>query len=546
MTVPELGMAGHDPAYANVSAKQVGRLSILASCLVLLFPLLAAPIPPLGDYPNHLARMWMLSSNAAQASVAQFYQVRFDTYTNIALDLIAVTVGKVLGWMAAGQFAVALAMVLPPLGGALFWRSVHRQTHWWMLSFGLLAFGGLMISGFINFQISLGLALLFAAVEPAIMARGIVIQILARAVFGVILLLAHPFGLLFYALLLCGIAIGPRLTTQAWQPALARLMPAGAAILGVVVLFVLLVPSLPGTQEHSGLLTIGSEIAEDFLKKPKRKLTNLLLAVRSYSNLVDGLTLLAFMAPLAWAAWRRTLQTHMGLLIVSALLLVAYSICPDYILGAAWVDARFSVMLPFTIAAACTPCLPRRAAAAWTVVLLAAFLGRVAFITDIWHARQADVTAVAAALEPLPAGATLFALSNHPADPRQEPRGRFTSSAENSFRHLSALAVPWRHAFVPTLFSARGKQPIVVLPPWDALSEPNGGMLNDIHVLDPRPPAEVKAETIWAQYTSQWRRFDYLLLLDADTPNLFGRFEMPAELTLVKDSGFAKLFKISH
>ncbi|MGO7690392.1 hypothetical protein ACC696_38270, partial [Rhizobium ruizarguesonis] len=42
----------------------------------------------------------------------------------------------------------------------------------------------------------------------------------------------------------------------------------------------------------------------------------------------------------------------------------------------------------------------------------------------------------------------------------------------DTFRHLPTLAVPFSHAFVPTLFTAKGKHPHPLLPPDKARQMP--------------------------------------------------------------------------
>lgn len=530
-----------------VRAAPLGVAGLVLCTLILLAPVLIAPIPPIGDYPNHLARMWLLSSADAQASMARFYQVHFDTYTNIAIDLIALSLGKVAGWQAAGRFSIALAVVLPPLGGALLWWSIHRRAHWWMLSFGLLAWSTTLLDAFLNFQIAVGFALLFAAAEPWLLVRPVLVQLAARAAMSAVLLLAHPFGLLFYALLLGALAIGPRWEIARWRPMATRLALAALSVGGTAVLFVLLVPSLPGAGENAGLSTLPADFYQGFrdsMTKPLQKAVNVLFAVRSYSNLVDGATLLIFAAPIGIAVAFRRLNVHAGLAMLTVGLVFAYVICPDSLLGAAWVDARFAIMFMFTLALAVVPRLERRLGLAVAAALFLCLIGRTAFVGSIWHARQADVADVAAALEPVPAGATVMALEIRPIDRRAAPRGRYSSSGENSFRHLPALAVPWRKAFVPSLFAARGKQPLMVVPPYNDLSEPNGGLMEDVHILDAQPP--IHMDDYIPQYIAVWPRFDYLLLLGADMPDIYGPFTLPPQMSLVRDTGFARLYRIKH
>lgn len=528
----------------------IGLAALAASVIILLIPVVIAPIPPIADYPNHLARMWLLSSDASLASVSQFYRLQFDTFTNVGIDLLALTVGKVAGYQIAGRLSVAAAVVLPSLGGALFWRSVHGRYHWWMLSFGLLAWGQSLLDAFLNFQIGIGLALIFAALEPSVGTRKPAMQILLRALMSLALLLMHPFALLFHAFLLGALSIGPAISgrsRQYWTGIARRLAPVFLSTGLVVLVFVLTVPSLPGAQEHSGLNTLHAEFSKGFQQfgeEPVGKLLDLLFAMRAYSNRVDLPTALAFFAPVGLAALMLRLRLHAGLTLLSAGLLAAYFLCPDYLLGAYWVDTRFAVMFPFALAAAVVPDLPRGAARIAASVLVVAFIGRTALIGSAWWQRQSDVASVARALQAVPAGASILPVEQRPADRSIAPPGRYTVVGENSFRHLATLAIPWRQAFVPTLFAARGKQPVAVQAPWDDIAEPNGGQLADVHALDPAVPFGAGLD--FARYATVWRtRFDYVLVVNADMPDRFGPFTPPPALTLVRDAGFAKLYRIT-
>ena len=521
---------------------------LVLAALVLLAPVLIAPLPPLSDYPNHLARMWMLSGGPGTASVTQFYHVQFDTFTNIAIDLIALTVGKLGGYMLAGRVSIAAAVVLPAIGGALFWRAVHGRLHWWMLSFGLLVWGQSLLAAFLNFQIALGLALLFAASEPMIERQRPLLRIVARALIGVVLLLAHPFGLLFYGMLAAALILGPTLPRNgaAWRDAALR---GGVLVIGlglVLAVFFVATPELPGAQEHSGLGTMAAEFwfgIGVFMQDKLFKTLNLMLALRSYNNRVDVLTGLALAAPIVLAAGLRCLRVHAGLALLSAALVVIYFLCPNFLLGAGWVSARFAVMFAFTAAAAVDPALRGMTGRAAAVLLAAVLVGRTAFVGVIWQERQADVASVAAALSALPEGASVLPIELRPEQKSTAPLGRYTTLGEPSFRHMPALAVPWRHAFVPILFAARGKQPLIVLPPWDAIADSSGGPLADVHALDPAPPKDAATEMVL--YFPAWRRFDYVLLLGGDMTDKYGPFTPPAALTLIRDAGFARLYRIN-
>ena len=535
---------------SSTHATRIGLTAFAACAIVLLIPVLIAPLPPLTDYPNHLARMWFLSGGPDTAAVAAFYRVQFDTFTNVAMDVIAVTLGRIGGYELAGRTAIAASVLLPALGGALLWRTLHRRWHWWMLAFGLLVWGQTMLLAFLNFQISIGLALIFAALEPLLERRSIPLRIVVRTVLSVVLLLAHPFGWIFYGLLVAAIIFGSNLhgpDSVSWRDVFGRWIVAGLGFALVLVLFVVLTPQLPGAQEHSGLSTLGAEFRKGLLifsKDPTYKLLNLFVTIRSYDNRFDLLTGLALLAPLVLAASLRRLRIHAGLMLLSPVLVVIYVLCPDFLLGAGWVSSRFSVMFAFTAMLSCDPVLPRwwsRAAAGGLALI---FVARTAYIGEIWYKRQIDVATLASTLSSLPEGASVLAVELQPRDKSVSPLGRYTVLSEGTFRHLPSMALPWRHAFVPQIFSARGKQPLVVLPPWDEISEPNGGRLADAHALDPAPTAAMLLDV--PDYIYAWRvRFSYVLLLDADLPDRYGPFVVPPELTLIRDDGFSRLYRIA-
>ena len=531
-----------------------GRLAwaaIALAALVLATPALVVALPPLTDYPNHLARLWLLSGDAAAASVARFYRVQFDTVTNIGIDLLALTVGRWAGFEAAGRLSLILSVVLPFLGGALLSRAAFGRLHWWALGFGLLAWGQTMLMAFLNFQIAIGLGLIFAALDPAVQTRPSIARIAIRAGFGLLTLLMHPFGLLFYALVIGALLLGPRFpgwSMAAWTPWVRRYV---TALIGpglVVALFVLSTPQLPGAEERSGLSTLAKEFWSgwaEFMANKSWKAANSFFALRSYSNRFDVLTGLVLLAPIAFAAVTGRLRIHAGLAGLAIALLVAFLLCPEALLGAEWVSVRFAVMFAFTTLAALLPSLPGKIGGVAAAALALTLGGRTAAVGSIWLQRQGDVAAVRNALDAAFEGAAILPLEYQPGLKRDLPEGRFTVLGEPTYRHLAALALPLRHAYIPTFFAARGKQPIVVPEPWIEISEPDGGQLADIHALDANPPANVLRKL--PRYLAFWQtRFDYILLLGADMPDRYGPFVPPVSLSLVRDTGFARLYRIER
>ena len=135
-------------------------------------PFLFAAIPPLVDYPNHLARLWLLAGGVKEPALAPLYSVQWpNASTNIGVDLAAASLASFAPAVAVAHVAALAAALLPPLGAlALSWRTWRRVTLWQAL-FPIAAWSTTMLMGFLNFQIGIGLALLFAAADPWLRSR---------------------------------------------------------------------------------------------------------------------------------------------------------------------------------------------------------------------------------------------------------------------------------------------------------------------------------------------------------------------------------------
>ena len=79
---------------------------LLASLLILgtvLVPVWSVTYPPLTDYPNHLARMYILMMDGANRFLNNYYVIRWAAIPNLAMDLIVPTLGRFFGVLTAGK-----------------------------------------------------------------------------------------------------------------------------------------------------------------------------------------------------------------------------------------------------------------------------------------------------------------------------------------------------------------------------------------------------------------------------------------------------------
>ncbi len=128
--------------------------------LLAFVPLLYPPFPPLVDLPGHMARFKVATDGATSPFLSQWYQFRWLPIGNLGVDVLAIPLAKWIGVETATKLVV---MMIPPLTVAgMLWvaREVHNRLPP-TVAFALpLAFGHPFLFGFVNFAMSIALALI--------------------------------------------------------------------------------------------------------------------------------------------------------------------------------------------------------------------------------------------------------------------------------------------------------------------------------------------------------------------------------------------------
>ncbi|WP_198370246.1 hypothetical protein [Roseomonas rosulenta] len=470
--------------------------------------------------------------------------------------MLAVLLGAVAGAEVAGRVICGLAVVLPPLGAAMLNRSLFGGWHWWMAGMPVLAWNGSLLMGLVTFQIGAGLALLIAAFDHDVLRRRPrALRFVARAGATGLLLFVHPFAAAFLALLLGGLAVGRRLGGPG--RALRRmpgLLVTGAACILPVVLYLALTP-VPPMQD----------MPDESIRVPDRggiaqrlsfAFGILVGAQTTYDINTEWLWLVPlWIAVVAAMLLGRGMRGHHGILLVAGGLALLGATMPAYVVGNAMSNWRVAALVGLTLVAGCRPAVPfpvrPGAGAAFAAALFAVGALRTAWVGAVWWPARADVVAVQRVIAQVPSGAIML-MAEHSPDLRGDPpspRHRVFIGGWQLYWHLGTLAVTWRDAFVPTLFTGRGKQPLRPRFPWDALAVPDGWAFS-LHLL--ALPPEVLRERLaadpylaGARYLADWRNsFEFLLVLNADQPDREGPIPRIPGIELVADEGFAQLWRI--
>ncbi|MDF0697046.1 hypothetical protein PYR71_11075 [Rhizobium sp. MC63] len=538
ISTPAVAAAGSDELVARQdSTVAIAVFVAFVATLVVLFR-----FPPILDYANHYARIWLLSGGIGERPFPEVYTVDWNrTFTNVGIDLLAAWMGPLVGADRLARALLFLAIVLPPLGAISLHRALFGGRHYWQIAMLSLGWCATMIGGFINFQIGLGMALFFACADLRLQRRNPLLLFAWRLAAMLMLTVMHIFSLGFYMAIICGLEFSWRFDVLRSKSGLVRLasrltLALGACVLPPLALY-LRSPALPNAGDNGLALAWNDGVVLIVM--------NLLSAITTYIPAVDVVMVLPLILICTRAARAGDIRVHAGLAVAASGLLLLSCVSPRHMLGTGWISWRFPIMTALVAMAMVCPFanLTRRQALLLALVVNLAVFGRTGWIGWNWWLAQKDIAAVETVLKKVPVGAAVLPLEHDPKTVSGLAHSsRYFFFREETFWHLPTLATPFAHAFVPTLFTAKGKQPLSVLTPWSEIAVPEGNLLS-IGVL--LCPAMMQAYEDFTPYLLDWRgRFDFILAVNADTSDRYVGTVMPVGLTLVEDAGFAKLYAI--
>jgi hypothetical protein len=135
----------------RLSSASEGRQVLVVALLLLcisLTPLVLVHIPPLVDYPNHMARMYILADGGRSAYLRQYYEIHWDILPNLAMDVLVPAIAVVVGIEAAGKVFIGLIMALLSSGVFALHYVLHRRWSWWPFLMFFFLFNNICFGGF--------------------------------------------------------------------------------------------------------------------------------------------------------------------------------------------------------------------------------------------------------------------------------------------------------------------------------------------------------------------------------------------------------------
>ena len=408
----------------------------LAACL----PLLVTGLLPLVDYPAHLARVELLADPPAGADA--FYLPSWAVLPNLALEMVAVPLSRVLPAPLAVDLFCALALLLLVWGGARLNRAAAGVASPLGLCPALLAYNVIFAFGFLNFVFGLGLALLALARHIEETDQSLARRVARESAFALALFFSHIVALAVYVLAAAAHDAAAR------RQHLRRDLAVLAAALVAPVLLLLASP----TRHEAALLAY---------QPLSSKLAKLVAMPETGQGIWDTVFALATLGLLAALLLFRLARLNRPLALVALALAAVFLAAPYRFATAENVDTRLPlVVLAVFFAAFELTCAGARARAV-AAALAALFAFRVA-TTTLHHARSGRALATVRAdlAAAVPPGSLLFTAREVTA-PSWLPR-----DWNPPLTHASELLLLERPIFAATLFTHPTQQPLVRTRPF--------------------------------------------------------------------------------
>ncbi|MGH7070405.1 MAG: hypothetical protein ACREFO_10365 [Acetobacteraceae bacterium] len=530
------------PGRAEGAAKASGSRLTLAACFMIatISPLLWIRVPALVDYPDHLARMWILAAHGSIPALAANYQLHWRILPDLAMDLIVPPLSHLLPIEIAGRVFIALTMMTLIGGTATLHRVLYGRWAIWPLWSALFVYNAVLFWGFLNCLFGIGVSLFALSGWMATREWRPAWRVLPFSAAATLLFILHLFAFGFYGLAVALYELDSRISQRRISIASAwSLLAAGAQFLPGFVLWDL-------SLKHVGpTVTVYGNLADKL---------HALLAPFTFGyvpapfDLIVGLLAVAF---LVWAIFTRSLTLAREFRRPLAVMAIVAIAMPNVLSGSWAADLRLPVALTFLLIAGAHLRMPSpRMAAAFASIAFCVLGARIWTVTQTWRDYDRQFAEFRSASRVITPGSRLLIVEG--ATPATDTRlpgvPRFFAVRQSvAYFHMPELAIIDRSAFIPYVFT--GWTTIEVAPRNRDIAESVGS---------PATPEELQRGADSGQLLSldtrrnmfgerpywwEWpESFDFALWIDFGTPPK----NPPPHLRPLVTGSFFDIFRIER
>lgn len=488
-----------------------------------LAPLLFVLLPPLNDYPNHLARMHILSGLGTSEYLQRYYRNVMLAQPNLAMDLIVPVLAKFFPLQIAGKIFIGLTAVLTAAATMALHRAIHGRWSFWPLIAFFFVFHRMMLWGLLNFCFGIGMMLLGLAIWLAVRGRSAPIRIALSTISAAAIYLSHLYAFGVYAVALAGLELWQLFQNGALRKKIKEVSIAAAQFL-LPLYFFLFLEGAAATVHETQWGSIWRKFEAPFD------------VIYQYNLPLDIGSLFFIAALIGLGLWKRRISFDLRMAAPLALLAGVFLLMPDELLTGYGADRRLpiAIALIFVAATDWQPSRPlwREPAA---IALAGLFLIRTAVLANVWHQSNEVYSQYFAAFAKIPPGAKILPYTLQP---------EMQSLQAIPLLEGAALGIVLKDAFVPSLFTS---PPLAAESVAFAPKVENLGLKTHFHIQRGHDVA-----AIWREKTPKMPRvfrkdilsqFDYVFITrpDALRPGM-----LPAGLTPIYRGTTFTLWKVGR
>lgn len=490
-------------------------------CAAISVPVLTHKLPPLSDYVNHLARMYVIDAQGHDAYLDRFYEIHWQIIPNLMMDLVVPALARVVNIYLAGQFFLISIFVLIFSGTLVLNRALIGRWSALPLVAAPLLYNNLLLVGVANYLFGIGLMLWALAAWVALRERAWPWRYAVSAVFVIALFFCHLVSVALYGLGLFAFEAERLWRMRGWR--------SNAKLAEFCATAIPFLPVLPLLYESP---TLG--LATDNHWEQNGKLDGILFVFNVYSEYV-AFTLIAIAAvALFWGIRRKLVRFSVMGWILLVLGGAVYLATPRVLFATYMADQRLPVGLVFMLVACLNVRFPRRMVRyGFAAVLATLVCVRVAEVEVMWNKLSKGVESLHQSVQYIERGAQVLVAY---ADPAGGDDVR-----DLGLMHAACLAMIERSALVTTAFTVPGKQILRVRADYADRADTEDGTpptVEKLLVVANDPAIEEAA--YWSDWTNT---YDYVYVLftekGAENPD-------PLRLRLVQEGRRFQLYRMAN
>jgi len=493
-------LLGLRPDWSRI--REAGLLASIGILLVL--PVWIVRYPSLVDFPNHLARYYILAHlQDPNLHLSQFYASRWQASPYVAVDVLAVLLQKMLPIDIVGRLILSISLLGLPFACYVFLRQIDYESRYLAVWALVISYGPIFLGGAVNDALSAALCFWLLAVCLKYLAKPGWEPWLGSLILAILLYFTHLVGFVIAAMILSSYCLLTR------QP-VRRIFAAASIFVPGTVIYLLtflwgrsywLKEANPTYRYHIG-------IAE--------KLALLWNPFRGYGYKSTAFVLIAVISCLILAVWRnRDFRLNHPWLQVTLAVFVVYLLAPANFHLMEWRILPFLFILSLSVAK-----LGPRARVVGAIGLLV-FVVRSFEVDRTFISRQAELEGWHRSFAAIPPYSRILPMV--PVEGEE-----LYLRADTQFWAYGVIERGW---FSPNLYHSKGIHPLALYSPAD-----------DIALLSWRKDPYAKG--FWPVPDPDWpeiqKRFDYLWVFDLP------RFSAPISkfAQLVYSEGPVQVFRV--